>query len=95
MIFKDTLSPQMSRAIKDNTTTMQRKAIALQFDISIHTLNSVLNCKRKVSKNNVKAVIEMIKIAIHSANEKGYTLSQYKEQIKKATEVALEVNNNH
>ncbi len=88
MTFQDTLSVQMSKAIKDNTTIKERREVAIKFGISIHTLNSVLNSKRKISKNNVKAIVEIIRVAIHSANSKGTTLSQYKEEIKKATEVA-------
>ena len=88
MIFQDLLSKQLSRAIKDNTTIQERVVVAEKFGISIHTLNGVLNCKKKISKNNVKAVVEIIRVAILSANEKGTTLTQYKDQIKKATEVA-------
>ena len=88
MTFQDLLSKEMSRAIKDNTTTQERREVAAEFGISIHTLNSVLNCKKKVSKNNMNAIVEIVRIAIHSANSKGFTLTQYKEQIKKATEVA-------
>jgi hypothetical protein len=85
MKFKNTLSVQMSRAIKDNTTTNQRDAIAAIHEISIHTLNSVINRQRNVSSSNKNALIDIIEVAIHSANEKGETLSQYVEDIKKAT----------
>tara|TARA_R110000868_G_scaffold12709_2_gene60229 strand:+ start:720 stop:998 length:279 start_codon:yes stop_codon:yes gene_type:complete len=89
MTFQNLLSKQMGKAIKDNTTPLQRKSVAIEFGISIHTLNSVLNSQRKVSNNNLKAIVEIIRVAIHSANSKGFTLTQYKEEIKKAAEAAL------
>ena len=74
MQFKNKLSPQISHAIKANTTKIQREAIAAIYEISIHTLNSILNRQRNVSEGTKNALIDLIEVAIESANANGEAL---------------------
>ena len=74
MQFKNKLSPQISHAIKANTTLLEREAIAAIHEISIHTLNSVINMQRNVSEGTKNAIIDIVEVAIESANAKGETL---------------------
>ena len=46
MQFKNKLSPEISHAIKANTTLLEREAIAAIHEVSIHTLNSIINRQR-------------------------------------------------
>tara|TARA_R110000803_G_scaffold80080_1_gene145820 strand:+ start:330 stop:935 length:606 start_codon:yes stop_codon:yes gene_type:complete len=75
MQFKNKLSPQISHAIKANTTKIQREAIAAIYEISIHTLNSILNRQRNVSEGTKNALIDLIEVAIESANANGEALT--------------------
>jgi len=75
MIFKDKLSAKLSKAIKANTTTLQREAVAAIHEISQHTLNSVINRQRHVTENTRNALINIIEVAIESANAKGEALA--------------------
>ena len=74
MQFKKKLSPQISHAIKANTTLLEREAIAAIHEISIHTLNSVINMQRNISEGTKNAIIDIVEVAIESANAKGETL---------------------
>jgi hypothetical protein len=75
MIFKDKLSPQLSKAIKANTTQVQRESVAAIHEISIHTLNSVINRQRNVSDGTRNAVIDIMEVAIESANLRSESLT--------------------
>ena len=75
MQFKNKLSPQISHAIKANTTKIQREAIAAIYEISIHTLNSILNRQRNVSEGTKNALIDLLEVAIESANANGEALT--------------------
>jgi hypothetical protein len=84
MIFNEKLSRMMSRAIKANTTTTEREGVAALHDMSIHTLNSVINMQRNVAKSNAPALIDIIRIAIENANRCGVSLTRYAEMAKAA-----------
>ena len=84
MIFKQKLSSLMSRAIKANTTTTEREGVAALHEMSVHTLNSVINMQRNVVKSNVPALTDIIRIAIANANKYGISLTRYVEMAKAA-----------
>lgn len=84
MIFNEKLSRMMSRAIKANTTTTEREGVAALHEMSIHTLNSVINMQRNIVKSNVPALIDIIRIAIANANKYGISLTRYIEMAKAA-----------
>lgn len=84
MIFKQKLSSLMSRAIKANTTTTEREGVAALHEMSVHTLNSVINMQRNVVKSNVPALTDIIRIAIANANKYGISLTRYIEMAKAA-----------
>ncbi len=74
----------MSRAIKANTTTAEREGVAALHEMSVHTLNSVINMQRNVVKSNVPALTDIIRIAIANANKYGISLTRYIEMAKAA-----------
>ena len=74
MQFKNKLSPEISHAIKANTTLLEREAIAAIHEVSIHTLNSIINRQRNISEGTKNVLIDLIEVAIESANAKGETL---------------------
>ena len=74
MQFKNKLSPEISHAIKANTTLLEREAIAAIHEVSIHTLNSIINRQRNISEGTKNVIIDLIEVAIESANAKGETL---------------------
>ena len=84
MIFNEKLSSLMSRAIKANTTTAEREGVAALHEMSVHTLNSVINMQRNVVKSNVPALTDIIRIAIANANKYGISLTRYIETTKAA-----------
>lgn len=84
MIFKQKLSSLMSRAIKANTTTTEREGVAALHEMSVHTLNSVINMQRNVVRSNVPALTDIIRIAIANANKYGISLTRYVEMAKAA-----------
>ena len=83
MIFNKKLSSLMSRAIKANTTTTEREGVAALHEMSVHTLNSVINMQRNVVKSNVPALIDVIQIAIANANKYGISLTRYIGSVEK------------
>lgn len=89
MIFNEKLSRMMSRAIKANTTTTEREGVAALHEMSIHTLNSVINMQRNVAKSNVPALTDIIRIAIANANKYGISLTRYIEMAKAAEAAQL------
>ena len=54
MKYTKTISTELKDILKSCTTVDQRKLTAIKHEISIHTLNSVIEGKRKVNLNNQK-----------------------------------------
>ena len=77
MIFKEKLSNQMSQAIKSNSTTKEREGVAAHHEMSIHTLNSVINMQRNITVDNSKALTELIGICVKNAYENATSLVNY------------------
>tara|TARA_R110001632_G_scaffold70241_1_gene163699 strand:+ start:9264 stop:9506 length:243 start_codon:yes stop_codon:yes gene_type:complete len=77
MTFKQKLSNQMSQAIKANSTTKEREGVAAHHEISIHTLNSVINMQRNVTEDNSKALTELIGICVKNAYDNATSLVNY------------------
>lgn len=75
MQFKNKLSPQISKAIKANTTLLERESVAAIYGLSIHTFNSVLNMQRNVSDSTKNCMIDIIEVAIDNANARGEALT--------------------
>ena len=77
MKFNEKLSSLMSRAIKANTTTSEREGVAALHEMSVHTLNSVINMQRNIVTSNVPALMDIIRLAIANANNYGISLTRY------------------
>lgn len=90
MKFNERLSSLMSQAIKANTSTTEREGVAAIHEISIHTLNSVINMQRNIVRSNVPALTDIIRLAILNANKYGISLTRYIGNIEttKAAEAA-------
>ena len=77
MLFKnDELTQDTARALKHLTSEIERKAIATKRGISIHTLNSVLNRQRKITKVTVRPILDVTHLAILNANKRDTNLSR-------------------
>ncbi len=79
MQFKEIISKELRDILKSCTTVSQRKQIAESNKISIHTLNSVLEGKRKISHKTKKCLLDLVRMAIwNSRNMKMSLLEYYK-----------------
>jgi|TARA_R110000744_G_scaffold304637_1_gene413148 hypothetical protein len=77
MIFKEKLSNQMSQAIKANSTIKEREGVAAHHEMSIHTLNSVINMQRNITVDNSKALTELIGVCVKNAYDNATSLVNY------------------
>ena len=59
-----------------NKSESERETIASKRGISIHTLNSVLYCQRKITKVTVRPVLDITHLAILNANKRDTNLSR-------------------
>ena len=83
MEFKNIISVELSQAIKANTTPVMREGIAAKHEMSIHTLNSIINRQRRVAKSNALALIDIMRVAIAEANKAGMSLMESVNKIER------------
>ena len=83
MEFKNTISVELSQAIKANTTVVMREGIAAKHEMSPHTLNSIINRQRRVVKSNATALIDIMRLAIAEANKAGMSLMESVNKIER------------
>lgn len=81
MKFENKISKELKSIIKACTTTLQRKDVALKYDISIHTLNSLVEGNRNINARNKACIIELLRISIVNSKKMGLTLINYYEQM--------------
>lgn len=77
MKYSKTVSPELKDILKACTNVSQRHSVASKHQISIHTLNSVIEGKRNVTINNQVCVTELMEIAINNAKNMHYSLLDY------------------
>ncbi len=77
MEFKEKISPSLKRLLKACTTIDQRKKIANQNNISIHTLNSIIEGKRKITDFNQQSMIDLLGVSIANAKSMSMSLTKY------------------
>ena len=82
MKFKKTVSKELKSMIKACTTIVQRREVALKYDISIHTLNSLVEGNRNINESNKDCIVELLRISILNAKKMGSTLLDYYQEIK-------------
>ena len=82
MKYSKTISPELKDIIKSCTSVEQRKEAASKHSISIHTLNSVIEGKRKVNLNNQRCITELLRISIKNARDMNYSLLDYYQELK-------------
>jgi hypothetical protein len=82
MKYTKTISPQLKDILKSCTSVEQRKQVASKHEISIHTLNSVIEGKRKVNLNNQNCITELLRISIVNARNMHYSLLDYYQELK-------------
>ena len=82
MKFKQTVSKELKSMIKACTTIVQRREVALKYDISIHTLNSLVEGNRNINESNKDSIVELLRISILNAKKMGSTLLDYYQEIK-------------
>ena len=82
MVFENNeLTQDTARALKHLTSESERSHIATKRGISIHTLNSVLNRQRKITKATVRAILDVTHLAILNANKRDTNLSRVRSQL--------------
>lgn len=77
MKYNERISPPMKRLLKTCTTIDQRKEVASQNNISIHTLNSIIEGKRKITDFNQKSLIDLLRVSIANAKSMSMSLTKY------------------
>jgi len=82
MKYTKTISTELKDILKSCTTVDQRKLTAIKHEISIHTLNSVIEGKRKVNLNNQKCITELMRIAVANARGMHTSLLNYYQDLK-------------
>ncbi len=82
MTFKNTISEELRDILKSCTSVKERRKIAVKHNISIHTLNSVLEGKRNITFNNHDAILELLAQAISNAKSFHMSLIDYFHETK-------------
>jgi|SaaInl6LU_22_DNA_1037377.scaffolds.fasta_scaffold30639_2 hypothetical protein len=82
MKFQNTISNELKDILKCCTTVPERIKIAEKHNISIHTLNSVLEGKRNITYNNHDAILELLAQAISNAKSFHMSLIDYFHETK-------------
>ena len=82
MKIKETISPELKDIIKSCTKVEQRKKVADEHKISIHTLNSLINGNRNINENNKACIIELLTKAIINAKDMNFALMDYYQSIR-------------
>jgi len=82
MTFKNTISEELRDILKSCTSVKERINIAEKHNISIHTLNSVLEGKRNITFNNHDAILELLAQAISNAKSFHMSLIDYFHETK-------------
>ena len=82
MKFKQTISPELKDIIKSCTKVEQRRRVATKHQISIHTLNSLIEGKRNINDNNKACIVELVTKAIKNAKEMNFSLMDYYQSIR-------------
>lgn len=82
MKFQNTISNELKDILKCCTTVPERRRIADKHNISIHTLNSVLEGKRNITFNNHDAILELLAQAISNAKSFHMSLIDYFHETK-------------
>jgi len=82
MKYSKTISPELKDILKSCTTVSQREETATNHNISIHTLNSVINGSRNITLKNQKCIQDLLAKAINNAKEMHFTLLDYYQEIK-------------
>ncbi len=77
MKYTKTISQELKDILKSCTSVEQRKSVASKHQISIHTLNSVIEGKRKITENNKPCVIDLLSISINKAKDMRLSLLEY------------------
>ena len=77
MKYNERISTPMKSLIKTCTTVDQRKEVAKQNNISIHTLNSIIEGKRKITDFNQKSLIDLLRVSIANAKSMSMSLTKY------------------
>ena len=82
MKFQNTISNELKDILKCCTSVTERRRIAEKHNISIHTLNSVLEGKRNITFNNHDAILELLAQAISNAKSFHMSLLDYFHETK-------------
>lgn len=82
MKYTKTISPELKDILKSCTSVEQRKQVASKHEISIHTLNSVIEGNRKVNLNNQNCITDLLRISIVNARNMHYSLLGYYQELK-------------
>jgi|14_taG_2_1085336.scaffolds.fasta_scaffold03881_3 hypothetical protein len=82
MKYTKTISPELKDILKSCTSVEQRKQVASKHEISIHTLNSVIEGNRKVNLNNQNCITDLLRISIVNARNMHYSLLDYYQELK-------------
>ena len=82
MKFQNTISNELKDILKCCTSVNERRRIADKHNISIHTLNSVLEGKRNITFNNHDAILELLAQAISNAKSFHMSLIDYFHETK-------------
>ena len=82
MKFDNTISKELRDILKCCTSIPERIKIADKHNISIHTLNSVLEGKRNITFNNHDAILELLAQALSNAKTFHMSLLDYFQEVK-------------
>ena len=81
MKIKETISTELSEALKWMLLLTDIEQVAEKFGMTTGTLRQVIYRQIPVSKNSHPAVIELTRVAISNANKVGQTLTHYAQNI--------------
>jgi len=77
MVFEKQISPGLRNILKACTTVQQRQDLASQNEMSMHTLNALINGQRSVTDGTKQVLIDLVGLSLTNAKSFNLSLTKY------------------
>ena len=77
MKFEKQISPELRNILKACTTIQQRKDVASQNGMSLHTFNAMINGQRSITDSTKQSLIDLVSLSLDNAKSFNLSLTEY------------------
>ena len=77
MKFEKQISPELRNILKACTTVNQREDVASINEMSMHTLNAMINGQRSITDSTKQSLIDLVSLSLDNAKSFNLTLTEY------------------